>query len=469
MGNCLFIIKEGEVICKSKGNEIRTLKKGDHFGEKALLLECPRTVDVITTTSCIIYSISIETLKSMFGDKYKDILLLNFIKMSFNLSKNFNNISNKFLESAYDCFTYRDYKKKEVVLYSNFQVSAKIIIIIEGSVVDSKTGSVIGKRGDILFEDDIVKGSFTKTKNELIAEPDCLIVEALTDNFMKKTGGSFKEVFNKSKVLESLDRVPLFKFFTQKKKEMLSNLIKIETFENGKKIIVQGETDYKFYIVKSGRVDIFINSHYTRTLNELECFGERALFFHEPRTATAQANGKVELFVLEEKSFKEILEEKLSNYLKARFYLQDNSIELKDLDYVKDLGSGSFGSVSLVRYRKNKHMYAIKAMQKAQIDAEKLHTNIELEKKILLQIDHPFIVKLVKTMKDTKNLYFLMEYIRGKELFDTIREIGMLSKEQTLFYSGSMMLAIEYLHNRKIIYRDLKPENIMVTENVLML
>ena len=58
-----------------------------------------------------------------------------------------------------------------------------------------------------------------------------------------------------------------------------------------------------------------------------------------------------------------------------------------------------------------------------------------------------------------------MDYIEGKDLFDVIREIGLLSKFQTQFYGASMMLAVEYLHERKFIFRDIKPENIMVLEN----
>ena len=95
-----------------------------------------------------------------------------------------------------------------------------------------------------------------------------------------------------------------------------------------------------------------------------------------------------------------------------------------------------------------------------------MHPNFDMERRILLQVDHPFIVKLVKTLKDSKFIYFLMEHIRGKELFDIIREIGLLNKYQTQFFAGAIMLAIEYLHERKIIYRDFKPENIIVNEMV---
>ena len=58
-----------------------------------------------------------------------------------------------------------------------------------------------------------------------------------------------------------------------------------------------------------------------------------------------------------------------------------------------------------------------------------------------------------------------MDYIKGKELFDVIRDIRLLNKNIAQFYIGSMMLALKYLHERHIIFRDVKPENIMVLEN----
>jgi dual specificity tyrosine-phosphorylation-regulated kinase 2/3/4 len=107
-------------------------------------------------------------------------------------------------------------------------------------------------------------------------------------------------------------------------------------------------------------------------------------------------------------------------------------------------------------------MYALKAITKNQIDQDQLHSNIEMERKILLQIDHPFIMKLVKNLKDQHNIYFLMEFVKGKELWDIIRNIGVLTKYQAQFYTCSMFLAIDYLHSRRFVYRDMKPENILV-------
>lgn len=282
----------------------------------------------------------------------------------------------------------------------------------------------------------------------------------------KRLGGSLRSLMNKSYVLETLHKIHLFKNFTLNKLEILSKTINVERPKNGENIISQGEEGSKFYIVKSGKVDIFVNNNYIRTINENEYFGERALFFKEPRSATATAKGPVELYCLDKEDFKMIIESNMKDYLINRLYLQDNTVDLKDLDYVQQLGSGNYGKVYLVTNRKNNFFYAIKGIAKKQIDFEQLHQNLELERSILLQIDHPFIVKLVKTLKDGNYVYFLMEYIKGKELFDVIRDIGLLNKFQTQFYSASIMLAAAYLHERKFIYRDIKPENIVVVQSV---
>jgi cGMP-dependent protein kinase len=467
IGGCLYLIKEGEVECSTKGKFIRLFGKGDHFGEKSILMDSVRTMDVRARTDCQIYSITIDTIKCLAGENYKNVLYLSLITKAFTISKFFNKINSKLIENAFECFSFINYHKNDPIIKSGHVMSSKLIIIIQGNIINNKINQVMGKTGEILFEENVVSMSNEKYNYDLVAEPDCLVAEASTENFLKFLGSSFKDILKISNALDSFGKIPLFRNFPQKKLDILTNIIKVQTFENGKKIIKQGEVDDKFYIIKSGKVDIYVNSSYVRTLNINESFGERALFFSEPRTATAQANGPVEVYVLLAKDFKSILEDNLSEYLKNRLYLQDSSIELKDLDFVHELGSGSFGNVSLVRSRKTKFEYAVKSIAKKQIDYEQLHANLDLEKKILLRIDHPFIVKLVKTLKSDKHIFFLMEFIRGKELFDVIREIGILSKPQTQFYGGALLLAINYLHERKYIYRDIKPENVMISINVI--
>merc|ERR1711988_1847515 len=71
-----------------------------------------------------------------------------------------------------------------------------------------------------------------------------------------------------------------------------------------------------------------------------------------------------------------------------------------------------------------------------------------MERRILLENEHPFLLKLVKTFKDKKFVYFLTEYISGSELYDAIRDLGILTASQAQFYTVSMLLAIQSLHGR---------------------
>lgn len=68
----------------------------------------------------------------------------------------------------------------------------------------------------------------------------------------------------------------------------------------------------------------------------------------------------------------------------------------------------------------------------------------------------------MKTFKCERNIYFLLEYIQGLDLPVILSKIGLFSSVEARFYIASILLTLQYLHNRAIIYRDLKPENIIV-------
>jgi serine/threonine protein kinase len=76
------------------------------------------------------------------------------------------------------------------------------------------------------------------------------------------------------------------------------------------------------------------------------------------------------------------------------------------------------------------------------------------EKRILCELQHPFLVKLKECFQDDKKLYFILEYCPGGELFGLLSLKDKLSEEQTKFYTAQVFLALEALHSRNVIYRE---------------
>ena len=464
VGSCMYIIKEGEVECIKKDKVIRVLKQGDNFGQKALLENAKRSLDVRAKTDVKIYSISSSFFETQLGENFREHLYFSFISTAFINSSSFNKINPNMISKTFGFFSFRSLKNGELVYPKDQRVCEKLCVVLEGNIIDKTINKVEAKRYEILFEKQLVEGSAEVIKHDLLAEPDCILAEIDFDKFKEELGGDLNIAHTKSNQLKSFGNISLFRILSDEKIEFLQNNLKIEKFHNGKKIITQGEVGNKLYIIKSGRVDFFVNSRYIRSLGDGDDFGAKSLILSsDKRTATAIANGEVQCYTLTAKVFKSILEENLYEYFTYKFALEDNTIELKDLDNIKELGSGTFGNVNLVRNKKNKQFYAIKALDLEQIKKENLESCVELEKNVLLKTDHPFIMKMVKYLKDENYIFFINEYIKGKELWDVIRDIGLLNKEQTQFYVASMLLAINHLHKKKIIYRDIKPENVMVS------
>ena len=112
-------------------------------------------------------------------------------------------------------------------------------------------------------------------------------------------------------------------------------------------------------------------------------------------------------------------------------------------------------------------MYALKILQKDRLVATKQVQNVRVEKQVLELCDHPFITRLVCTIKDKSNLYFLLEYLQGGELFNIMTSApygGKLTLVESRFYMGCVVSALAHLHRKNVLYRDLKPENMLIDE-----
>lgn len=108
----------------------------------------------------------------------------------------------------------------------------------------------------------------------------------------------------------------------------------------------------------------------------------------------------------------------------------------------------------------------MKVLKKVEVVRLKQIQHINSERTILSAVRQNGIVNLFCTFQDEKNLYLLMEFVQGGELFSHLRRAGRFSPDVSRFYAANILLTLDYLHKHDIIYIDLKPENLLLDHQV---
>ena len=139
----------------------------------------------------------------------------------------------------------------------------------------------------------------------------------------------------------------------------------------------------------------------------------------------------------------------------------------QDYTIIKELGSGSFATVHLVKNKTSGAIRAMKAIKKGPgfDDDEDNEEEIINEINILMKMDHPNIVKIFEFYNSPTHFYLITEYCEGGCLFDLIQENGPFTEIQASYIMHQLFSVVNYCHKMKIIHRDLKPENILVKKN----
>jgi len=124
---------------------------------------------------------------------------------------------------------------------------------------------------------------------------------------------------------------------------------------------------------------------------------------------------------------------------------------------------GGYGVTQLARNVHNKKLYAIKSLLRSTVYKHRQVQHVMNEKQILLtSANAQHVVRLFATFSDRSAVHLCMEFIPGGELLTYIRHHGRFPASVAKFFAAEVVLALEYLHERQIIYRDLKPENILL-------
>ncbi|KAK3673326.1 serine/threonine protein kinase [Recurvomyces mirabilis] len=140
---------------------------------------------------------------------------------------------------------------------------------------------------------------------------------------------------------------------------------------------------------------------------------------------------------------------------------------VKDFNFGRTLGEGSYSTVLAATDRQTLKEYAIKVLDKRHIIKEKKVKYVNIERDTLNRLtEHPGIVRLYYTFQDERSLYFVLDLASGGELLGVLKKMGSFDVECTRFYGAQILDSVAYMHSRGVIHRDLKPENVLLDRDM---
>jgi CRP-like cAMP-binding protein len=481
-GDFVYVVESGQFTVTVKGSVVGSVQRGACFGELALIYNCPRTATVSCAT----------------GGKLWALDRITFRRLVARLQR----------EQLGEC---KNALRKVTLLHpltesqlGQLAEAAQLVTFAHGERIIKKgeRGNVlyIIKSGSVLCTDFDSTGtnptSLQLTENDYFGERALMTHEPRAANVTAETDvtlialdrqafddllGSLREVIDHNLSVRVLQSIPLLQHLSAGEKERLFEALEPVTFADGEYVIREGEAGSTFYIIKSGSAIVKTSGDagpnqgkaQVATLTAGHFFGEMSLLRGEPRKADVIADGgALECLQLDRDRFVELLgpvQDVLNREAEERGLVlrrQQSRVLFDDLAVLRTLGCGTFGRVKLVKHRMSGMPYAMKVIRKAQVVAFKQQKNVMNEKRIMARCDHPFILKLFETYQDARRLYLLLEFVQGGELFTylhcTPSSPGKIANDHARFYASHVLLALEYLHDRHIVYRDLKPENLLI-------
>jgi 5'-AMP-activated protein kinase catalytic alpha subunit len=131
----------------------------------------------------------------------------------------------------------------------------------------------------------------------------------------------------------------------------------------------------------------------------------------------------------------------------------------------KVLGSGNYSKVKLAIDVETNTKWALKIIDKEQLQRERMEEQLKREIAVLKQLKHPFIVGLREVMQTANHIYLVLQLVTGGELFEKIVQAKKFDEATSRRYFQQLILGLRYAHSLGIAHRDIKPENILVDDN----
>lgn len=470
-GSCFFIIDEGECQVEINNKKKQILLKGDKFGELALMYNAPRAASIRAVKDCFFWALDRDTFRAVLAS---------------TASQNYLSIRT-FIETI-ELFDQFSQKQKDAIAHcaiiENFQPGQNIVT--EGSAANSFYAIMCGRVeswNDKRLIREYVAGGFFDEK--VLFSNECWEFSVLTLEFttclvfsretlVKVLGADIKSVIKHNAVLRALDNHHIFSQLNQIQKTKLINSSEVIQTETQLEFGKPRQMPWFIFIVFEGCL------HYSeQSYRKGEILGVEFLYSDRKRqhflldkiiaepgkyariaikNIIGILGGDIDQCIEKNKEALKVQEEQINQTLQ-------NSLcpsKLEDLVVIKTLNETSRDKVLLVFDSKSEVLYVIKAIFKENLTSTISNNYSTHEKDLLQSLNYPFIVKLHKTFYDELAIYLMTSFVAGLEMFDVIKNIGVLDNRNARFYIGSLLLTLEYLHGEGIVYRDLRPDRMII-------
>ncbi|KAL4488509.1 hypothetical protein ABPG72_013077 [Tetrahymena utriculariae] len=472
-----FVIEKGECQIIINGDVKKTLQHGQCFGELALLYGAPRSASVKALGVCGFWAIDRNTFKKAIAEVVHREYSEN--RSFIDKIKFFNSMTNEQKDSIANVLITQVFKKGEVIV-ADGDMASSYYIIKKGKVAIYKDDKMIREMGvgetfgeQALFENS-KRGATVKAM-----EDDSRCIALGRDTIQSVLGDKVQVIMYNNMIKWAFEGNDVLKKLTKVQKEKIVINQKQTNYQKGVICFPAGQPIQKLIFILEGSISYeggnkiaekggLFGDHWLLYKHKDEKLSKNVIFSED--TLLAEISFQQLFEQIGGKNIEEIIDKNKDSH-EVKYMKRANSkdlnkehehLKLEDMISIKKLGFGQFGSVYLVKSKSDSNFYALKCISKAQVIEQSLEKHLLQEKKVLESAQFPFIMKFIRTFRDNNNVYFLVEYVCGMELFDVIREIGLLNTYDSQFYIGSLLLCIEYLHTNSIIYRDIKPENIMI-------
>ncbi|KDN52150.1 kinase-like protein [Tilletiaria anomala UBC 951] len=142
----------------------------------------------------------------------------------------------------------------------------------------------------------------------------------------------------------------------------------------------------------------------------------------------------------------------------------DGPVDLYHFYLLRAVGKGAFGKVRVVQHKQTKNLYALKYINKAKCIKMRAVSNIIQERRLLEEIESPFVCNLRYAFQDDENMFMVLDLMLGGDLRFHLDRNGNMREDIVRFYVAEISLALAYLHSIQIVHRDLKPDNVLLDE-----